>query len=115
MTKSLPVRIIICAALGTVLLCGAMPCRVVSANEQREYGEYLSGECTGCHRAGADDGAIPPIIGLEPERFIAALKEFRQEVRTNPAMVSVAKSLDDEQIAALAAYFFSLKVAAEDE
>jgi cytochrome c553 len=36
------------------------------------------------------------------------LRAFREGRRTNPVMVSVARSLDERQIAALAAYFASV-------
>ncbi len=79
-----------------------------NANEQLEYGEYLSGECTSCHRDGSNEN-IPPIVGWPVESFVAVMNAYKKGERDNKAMVSVAKSLDDEQIAALAAYFATLK------
>ena len=79
-----------------------------NANEQREYGEYLAGECTSCHRDGANE-TIPPIVGYDPESFIVLLESHKNGERDNQAMVSVAKSLDEEQIKALAVYFASVK------
>ena len=37
------------------------------------------------------------------------MNAYKKGERDNKAMVSVAKSLDDEQIAALAAYFATIK------
>jgi cytochrome c len=68
------------------------------------YGRYLASECVTCHRAEAR-GAIPAIAGLPSEYFVHALRAYRSGRRANPAMESVARSLDDDQIAALAAYF----------
>ena len=86
-----------------------MAIRGCLCNELRDYGEYLSGECTTCHRLdGAGDG-IPSIIGWEAEHFIDTMKSFRNGDRENAAMVSVAKSLDEEQLKALAQYFGSIK------
>ena len=69
--------------------------------------EYLAGECVTCHRPGGADG-IPVITGWAPENFIHALYEYKQEARNNPVMITVAKRLADEEMAALAAYFSSL-------
>ncbi len=73
-----------------------------------EYGQYLSGECVTCHRPGGAEG-IPNINGWESRNFIHVLYEYKQEVRKNPVMVTVAKRLGDEEIAALAAYFASIE------
>lgn len=73
------------------------------------YGEYLASDCVTCHRAPADEGAIPAIVGLPRPYFVNALRDYRAGRRANPVMQNVARSLDDEQIAALAAYFASLK------
>ena len=43
------------------------------------------------------------------DAFIAIMNSYKKGERDNKAMVSVAKSLDDEQIAALAAYFATIK------
>lgn len=73
-----------------------------------EYGEYLSGECTTCHqRSGADQG-IPSIVGWYPDDFVVALHAYKQGLRPHPVMQMMASRLDDEQIAALAAYFAAL-------
>ena len=72
------------------------------------YGEYLSSECVTCHRAPADEGAIPAIVGLPRPYFVNALRDYRAGRRTNPVMQNVARSLDDRGIEALAAYFASL-------
>lgn len=78
------------------------------ADDSRAYGKYLAGECITCHRIDGTDNGIPSIVGWTPERFTNALREFQSGNRDNPAMVSVATSLDDKQIAALAAYFGAL-------
>ena len=95
--------------LAAGLLLGCTP---AIADELREYGEYLSGECTTCHQIdGTYTEGIPPINGLDGESFIMAMNSFKNGERDNPAMVSVAKNLDEEQLKALAAYFGSLKPA----
>ncbi len=99
--------IAIAAALGAVV-CAPGQARADEAM-QIAYGEHLSGECTTCHRIDGTDNGIPPIIGWPADAFVAVLTSYRDGERTNPAMVSVAKSLDEQQMNALAAYFASLK------
>lgn len=70
----------------------------------RSLGAHLSSECASCHQPGAAKG-IPVISGLEPESFIKALKDYRDGLRDNPVMASVARSLSDVEMRALAAYF----------
>lgn len=70
------------------------------------YGEYLSSECTACHRdAGGAD--IPSIRGLAPSVFIAGIVAYRNGTREHQVMNTVSRRLGDEEIAALAAYFAS--------
>ena len=72
------------------------------------YGRHLSSECATCHRPDGPVAGIPSITGREPEEFVRTLNLYRNGERNNPAMVSVAQSLEDDQIKALAAYFASL-------
>ena len=67
------------------------------------YGEYLAGECVSCHGADAD-ASIPRLQALRYDELIAALKAYREGTRTNAVMRSVARSLGDAEIEALAAY-----------
>ncbi len=68
------------------------------------YGEYLSSECTACHRdSGGSD--IPTIRGLAPASFIAGMVDYRNGTREHQVMNTVARRLGDEELAALAAYF----------
>ena len=68
------------------------------------YGEYLSSECTACHRdSGGSD--IPSIRGLAPSVFIAGMVAYRDGSREHQVMNTVARRLGDEELAALAAYF----------
>lgn len=76
--------------------------------EMTAYGRHLARECTSCHSLDGTSGAIPSIVGKSQEEFIALLVAYRDGHKPNPVMVSVARSLDDEQMAALAAYLGSL-------
>ena len=72
------------------------------------YGRHLARECTSCHRPGGEGSAIPPIAGKAAAELIELLRSYREGRKSNPVMVSVAKSLDEDEMAALAAYFASL-------
>jgi cytochrome c553 len=76
--------------------------------KQVSYGRHLASECTSCHRIDGVDNGIPSIIGMEAGEFVQTMGWYRDGSRPNPAMRSVAGSLDDPQTAALAAYFASL-------
>jgi cytochrome c553 len=91
---ALAVALFTCAAAH-----GAEDARLMS------YGQHLSQECTSCHRLDGTDNGIPPIAGWPASILERTLKSFQQGARTNPVMVSVAKSLDDEQVHALALYW----------
>ena len=84
-------------------------CAPAQADDVRDYGEYLSGECTTCHSTTGADKGIPSIIGWDTEGFIETLNYYKSGERDNAAMVDVAKNLDDEQMKALAVYFGSLE------
>ena len=74
-----------------------------------EYGEYLSSECQTCHQAsGADDG-IPSIVLWPEQDFVIAMHAYKNQQRSHPVMQMIAGRLNDEEIAALAAYFANLE------
>lgn len=91
---------------GAACLLAAAP---AWSDEQFEYGEYLSSQCSTCHRLDAFEGGIPPLGHLPRDYFVIAMKEYKSGRRLNPAMVSVANSLSDEEIEALAAYYTALR------
>jgi cytochrome c553 len=92
-----------------LIVCVIIIARNPSLAADLAYGEYLASECITCHQVAVDEGAIPAIVGLPRPYFVNALRDYRAGRRTNPVMQNVARSLNDEQIEALAAYFASLK------
>ncbi|WP_460272250.1 c-type cytochrome [Celeribacter sp. ULVN23_4] len=72
------------------------------------FGEYLASECLTCHRHDGSDQGIPSIVAWPEEDFVAAMHAYRQELRPHPVMQMMAKRLNNEEIAALAAYFATL-------
>lgn len=74
-----------------------------------EYGEYLSSECLTCHqRDGSADG-IPSITQWPEEDFVVAMHAYKSKIRPHPVMQMMAGRLNNEEIAALAAYFWTLE------
>lgn len=82
---------------------------VAPASGDRALGEYLSSECVTCHQISGRSSGIPPIIGLPDDSFILIMSEYRDRKRHNPIMQTIAVRLSNEEIAALAAYFGSVK------
>ena len=83
----------------------------IQAAGNKAFGEYLSSECVTCHQVSGRYEGIPPIVGWPEESFIAIMKQYRIKERANPVMQTIAGKLSEEEIAALAAYFGSLKPA----
>ncbi|MCB1328330.1 MAG: c-type cytochrome [Maritimibacter sp.] len=74
-----------------------------------EFGEYLANECQTCHQKDGVDEGIPSIVSWPEEDFVVAMHAYKQELRPHPVMQMMAKRLNDEEIAALAAYFATLE------
>ncbi len=72
------------------------------------YGRHLANECTSCHRIDGVDNGIPSITGWQTAIFIETMGFYKSGARPNQVMVSVANSLDDNQLMALAAFYGSL-------
>jgi cytochrome c553 len=76
----------------------------------RALGEYLSSECVTCHQlSGRDHPGIPSIIGIPEARLAEALNEYKAKKRSNAVMQTIVGKFSSDEIAALAAYFGSLK------
>ncbi|MDX2290205.1 MAG: hypothetical protein NW217_15475 [Hyphomicrobiaceae bacterium] len=90
------------------LTCSPAP-SIANEEQLRAYGEHLASECTSCHRIDGKETGIPSIVGWDEEQFVSALTAYKRGARQNQAMISVAKSLEDDQMNALAVYFGSLE------
>lgn len=87
------------------LAYGAAAWAAMDPAKQVAYGKHLSQECSSCHRIDGVDNGIPSIVGWDAQTFRTTLQFYKEGLRTNPAMTSVAQSLDPEQVEALAAYY----------
>ena len=59
--------------------------------------------------AGRADKGIPSIVGWPADQFTAVLQSYKTKDRRNQVMQTIAGRLSDDDMAALAAYFESLK------
>jgi cytochrome c len=72
------------------------------------WGEYLASECQTCHQADGSDQGIPSITGWPTGDFVVAMHAYKQKLRPHPVMQMMAGRLNEDEIAALAAYFATL-------
>jgi cytochrome c553 len=76
----------------------------------RELGKHLSSECVSCHQlSGRVVAGVPAIVGIDQESFKAMMESYRKKERSNQVMQSIAAKFSDEEIAALAAFFESVR------
>lgn len=74
-----------------------------------EYGEYLASECLTCHLQDGTSDGIPSITLWPTDDFVVAMHAYKRKLRPHPVMQMMAARLNDEEIAALAAYFKDLE------
>jgi cytochrome c len=104
MTQSSPGFIAL--ATGVVAVC----CLSTSSSSgDMALGRHLAGECVTCHPRDTRNVGIPVINGWPADQFVAVLKSYKSKERDNPVMQSIAAGLSDEEMAALALYFETLK------
>lgn len=70
-----------------------------------ELGEYLSAECTTCHRRDRVNQGIPSIFGRPKVLFLQAMRQYQKGIRPNQEMQNIARSLSEEDLVSLGAYF----------
>lgn len=81
----------------------------LAAGADMELGRYLAAECMTCHRSANATSTIPVIFGLTEMHVIEVMKAYRNKSLPNPVMQNIAGRLTDEEIAALALYFASIR------
>ncbi len=78
---------------------------VLQIEADKDYGEYLAGECAACHAPSGGDGSIPRIHAKAKDYLASALLEYKNLQRPNEVMRGVTAALTNDEIAALATYF----------
>lgn len=81
---------------------------ILALEGDAEYGEYLATECLTCHQADGSAEGIPSITRWPADDFVVAMHAYKRKLRPHPVMQMMAGRLNDEEIAALAAYFENL-------
>jgi cytochrome c553 len=105
-------------ALPMILFC-ALSLSPVGADEHGvgnvEAGKQKSVLCLGCHgvngegKVAADEQPAYPRLATQiPGYFIKSLKDYKHDIRKDPLMNALAKSLTEADIANLAAYYATL-------
>ena len=98
------------AALGIVLALVAGPAAAQSTQDAGKAAPSVS-MCVGCHGIPYYQTAypsvyhVPKIAGQSRQYIVNALKAYRAGDRSHPSMQGIAKSLSDDDMAALAAYY----------
>jgi len=74
-------------------------------------GKAKAGSCGGCHGANGEGKgpAGPAIAGMDPAKFVAAMKDYKSGKKANAPMKSITSGLGDTDIENLAAHYASLK------
>lgn len=78
-----------------------------AAAQDMAYGAHLAAGCATCHRAGSGTQAIPALQGMTRESIVAAMQAYRNGSRHDLVMASVARSLDEAGIEAVATFLSS--------
>jgi cytochrome c553 len=96
--------LVLLAAAVSFLRCGPVPAANVAA------GKTTAARCTGCHgENGISPMPLVPSLAGEPDDFTQwQLVYFRSGTRKSGVMEPIAKSLDNDQIRNLGAYYASL-------
>ncbi|MCX4024844.1 cytochrome c [Endozoicomonas sp. SM1973] len=76
-----------------------------------EAGKAKAALCNGCHGVNgiSPNDLWPNLAGQKSGYLIKQLKAFRDNKRNDPMMAGIIKSLNDDDINNLAAYYSSLK------
>ena len=90
------------ALAGACLLAGA----VAGPAQAADLPPSGASSCTGCHASKqVADSVIPHIAGRKAADIVTAMNNYRSGAWSSSVMGRVAKGFDDQQIAAIAAWF----------
>lgn len=65
----------------------------------------VAAACTGCHRPGDSDPALPQLAERSAGDIVAAMAAFRAGKRPATVMDRIAKGYSDDETAAIAAWY----------
>ncbi len=79
------------------------------ADDVRDYGEYLSGDCMSCHSLYKSNKGLRKLAGWRKDVMINVIHAYKSGDGDNDTMLKIAASLDDEQINAIAVYLETIR------
>jgi len=96
------------------LATGVLAVGTVSAAGDVAAGKIKAETCMGCHGIPGYNNVyptyhVPRLGGQWPEYLVAALKAYRAEERAHKTMQAQAKSLSDQDMEDIAAYYAGIK------
>jgi cytochrome subunit of sulfide dehydrogenase len=86
----------------------ALALALASASESADAATLpppIATACTGCHRPGDNDPALPQLAGQSADAIVAAMAAFRAGKRPATVMDRIAGGYSDDEIAAIAAWY----------
>jgi cytochrome c553 len=104
------------ARMIAALLLAAGPIALVAFSSpaaENNQGAQLAAMCASCHRLDGQDQGIPSIVGLDESKLAGMMAEFKSDKRKSQIMGVVARSLSDEEVAAVAHYLAARQKGAE--
>ena len=95
----------------TMFLTLALVAPAFASSGNAAAGKAKAEACAACHGDGntTKGNQFPKLAGQYPDYLSKALHEYKSGKRKNPIMGAQAKSLQEQDIADLAAYFGSLQ------
>ena len=97
--------------LGMLVMAATYAAGVHAQTEKVPAGKVSVSMCIGCHgieqykTAFPEVYHVPKIAGQSQQYIVKALQAYRAGERRHPSMVGIAKSLSDQDMAELAAYY----------
>jgi cytochrome c553 len=97
--------------LGVVLAVAAASASAQQSGDKTGASPHFVSMCVGCHGIPYYQTAfpqvyrVPKIAGQSRQYLVNALKSYKAGDRSHPTMQGIAKSLSDDDMAALAAYY----------
>lgn len=102
--------------LSAIALAALLAAAPAQAQSPAAAGRAKAQACAACHGVlGIATAPDAPHLAGQPDFYVAAqLRAYRSGARQHPVMNVIAKPLSDEDIAALAAWYASLRVEARE-
>lgn len=104
-------KVVFRSCVGALLAFSAASYAVADVKGSAEAGAKKNSMCIGCHGIPDYKTAypvlyrVPKIAGQNYEYLVASLNAYRSGERNHPSMVAIAKTLTDQDIADLAAFY----------